>query len=211
MKRAYEVASSVANQQALKNKDSYGKKIRECKIEVGDTVLVRKVGFTDTHKLADKWENEPYKVISQPHSDTLVFKVKLESGKGSTRTLHRNMLLPFNTITTSVIPTKQTTSSCTSQNNTTHSETCSKSESKYVDESTNTVEISDRSDTFTSESESETEETYQKYIIPQRRHKRNRFNLVNESSNSNDSSQQQQSRETTSSQSTESSQQNSSL
>ena len=46
-------------------------------------------------KLADRWETDPYTVIERPDPTMPVYVVKRSSGLGSTRTLHRNMLLPL--------------------------------------------------------------------------------------------------------------------
>ena len=59
-------------------------------------VLVKKVGFQGKHKLANRWEEEVYKVKGQPNPDIPVFVVEKEAGGGTNRTLHRNMLLPVN-------------------------------------------------------------------------------------------------------------------
>jgi hypothetical protein len=45
--------------------------------------------------LADKWEEDPYLVISQPNQDVPVYKVQREDGVGRVRILHRNLLLPI--------------------------------------------------------------------------------------------------------------------
>ena len=58
---------------------------------------MRKVGLIGKQKLADKWEQEPYFVVNIPNTEIPVYKVQSEYGK-VTRTLHRNMLLPFNFI-----------------------------------------------------------------------------------------------------------------
>ena len=69
--------------------------VRESKLEPRDRVLVRLVGLKGKHKLSDKWEYEPYVVLSQPSLGIPVYKVRKETSKGRIRTLHRNMLLPF--------------------------------------------------------------------------------------------------------------------
>lgn len=63
MKYAYEAARAEASKSAAKNKDRYDRSIRESRLEVGDRVLVMKVGLQGKHKLADKWEQEPYLVV----------------------------------------------------------------------------------------------------------------------------------------------------
>ena len=58
----------------------------------GDLVLVRRKGFTSKHKIADKWESEPYEIISQ-HSDGLPIYTVMRNDRE--RTLHHNMLFPL--------------------------------------------------------------------------------------------------------------------
>ena len=62
----------------------------------GDRVLVRNVGLRGKQKLADRWECQPYIVRCQPNPDIPVYEVQLENSRSrNTRTLHRNLLLPF--------------------------------------------------------------------------------------------------------------------
>lgn len=103
LRYAYESATKEASKLAARNKVRYDSKVRDSVIEVGDCVLVRKVRLQGKQKLADKWDQQPYLVIHKPNSDIPVYKVKPEFGKGPSRTLHRNMLLPFN-----VIPSEET-------------------------------------------------------------------------------------------------------
>ena len=98
LKFAYDVAAKAAEKLGDKNKEYYDKKVRTNKLEVGDRVLVRKVGLKGKNKLADKWGEETYLIIKTSDNEIPVYQVRLESGKGSVRTLHRNMLLPFNCI-----------------------------------------------------------------------------------------------------------------
>ena len=65
---------------------------------MGDRVLVRNAGFKGKHKLADKWDRDPYVVLDKPNKNIPVLKIQKESGNGPVRTLHRNMLLPFSLI-----------------------------------------------------------------------------------------------------------------
>jgi len=95
---AYHVASTEAQKNADRYKFRYDLKVREATLNIGDRVLVRNVGLKGKHKLADKWQKDPYIVIEIPNNDVPVFKVKKESGNGATKTLHRNMLLPISAI-----------------------------------------------------------------------------------------------------------------
>jgi hypothetical protein len=65
---------------------------------VGDRVLVKIVAFKEKHKLANKWEQEPYKVLGQHIPDIPVFTVQRKDGEGRKRNLHRNLLLPVGDI-----------------------------------------------------------------------------------------------------------------
>ena len=94
--QAYKIASKEGEKAAVRHKGIYDRKIRGSTVEVGDRVLVRKVGFTSKHKLANRWEDEVYEVLEQPDKSIPVFVVKCEGGSGKRRTLHRNMLLPVN-------------------------------------------------------------------------------------------------------------------
>ena len=62
---------------------------------LGDIVMVRQKGFTGKHKVADRWENDYYEVISQKPKGIPVFGIRsLGKDKGE-RMLHRNMLYPL--------------------------------------------------------------------------------------------------------------------
>ena len=61
-------------------------------------MLVRKVGLKGKQKLVDRWEEEVWVVTSQPDTSIPVFKVRQLDGRGRSRTLHRNMLLPVKSV-----------------------------------------------------------------------------------------------------------------
>lgn len=158
MGKAYEIASAEAAKVGMKNKEIYDRKVKETKLEIGDRVLVRNV-LNQGLKLADKWGKNQYIVVAIPDSRVPVYKVKLESGSGSTRTLHRNMLLPFNHIP----PAENQERSQT---------TITNSESKTKTKTTKSKDQPiDTENSFSSSSDSELSdwETIPKYIIPQRR------------------------------------------
>ena len=92
---AYKRATKEASKQAERYNAYYDQGVRENKLEVGDKVLVEKVGHKVKHKIADVWEEEPYTVLEKPLPDIPVFKVMREDGQGWVKTLHRNQLLPF--------------------------------------------------------------------------------------------------------------------
>ena len=66
------------------------------KIEPGDLVLVRVKAFGPDHKIMDRWEQIPHKVLSQLH-DSPVYKVQPldKEGEDNIQVLHQNMLFPF--------------------------------------------------------------------------------------------------------------------
>ena len=55
----------------------------------GDLVLVQRKGFTSKHKIADKWESEPYEIVSQQSDGLPVYTVVRNDRE---RTLHHSML-----------------------------------------------------------------------------------------------------------------------
>ena len=93
LETAHRIAADEARKVKRKNKERYDAKVKEVKLEVGDRVLVRNVGLKGKNKLADKWDEEIYRVVSQ-RPGLPVYKVKGEVG-GKIRTLHRNMLLSY--------------------------------------------------------------------------------------------------------------------
>ncbi|XP_056022199.1 uncharacterized protein K02A2.6-like [Ostrea edulis] len=93
IQKAYELAADASEKARTKQRDTYNTKVRGGTVKVGDRVLVKIVAFDGKHKLADRWEQEPYTVIVQPNSDITIFTVRRENGEGRTRTLHRNLLL----------------------------------------------------------------------------------------------------------------------
>ena len=93
LRRAHEVAAAQAAKAASYNKERYDRRVRDQALEVGDRVLVRNVGLTGKHKLADRWTTTSYHVVKRIASDMPVYVVRPEDG-GPDRTLHRNMLLP---------------------------------------------------------------------------------------------------------------------
>ena len=64
-------------------------------LKEGDRDLVRKVGVQGKQKLKDIWDNHPYSIKRKIAPDIPVYEVHMEATNKKTRTLHRNMLLPF--------------------------------------------------------------------------------------------------------------------
>lgn len=96
---AYQKARAAAEQSAAQHKTNYDLNVRSSALHPGDRVLVRNVGLKGKQKLADRWERQPYIVRRQPNPGIPVYEVQLENSRSKkTRTLHRNLLLPFMSI-----------------------------------------------------------------------------------------------------------------
>ncbi len=72
--------------------------MRGSDIQVGERVLVKIMAFEGRHKLKDKWSDTVYIVVRQPNEGIPVYEVEPESGEGTKRTRHRNLLLPIGSI-----------------------------------------------------------------------------------------------------------------
>lgn len=93
---AYKLVAAATAKASSQQKKGYDtKRVRGSLPLVGDRVLIRNVGLKGKHKLADRWRQEVYLVVEQPDSEIPVYTVLREDGKGTPRTLHRNMLLPL--------------------------------------------------------------------------------------------------------------------
>ena len=66
------------------------------KLAPDDIVLVRVKAFGVDHKIADKWKQSPYRILSQL-DDQPVFKIQEVGSVGdeNSKVLHRNMLHPL--------------------------------------------------------------------------------------------------------------------
>ena len=95
IKHSCEMAAKASEIAQQRQKAGYDLKVRGATLEVGDRVLVKTLAFDGKHKLADRWDEFAYIVISQPNKDIPVFVVEREDGEGRRRSLHRNHLLPI--------------------------------------------------------------------------------------------------------------------
>lgn len=95
MTEAYQVASKVATQAAQRGKGHYDKKTHGAELAPGSRVLVRNLTERGgPGKLRSFWEDAVHVVLRKKCEDSPVYEVKPEIGKGRTRMLHRNLLLP---------------------------------------------------------------------------------------------------------------------
>ena len=99
LKWAYKTAKENSDWEAARHKEYYDLKFKCMKLAPGDLVLVRVKAFDPDHKIADRWEQIPYRVLAQ-HKDSPVYKVQptTESGEEGIHTLHRNMLFPLQSV-----------------------------------------------------------------------------------------------------------------
>ena len=61
----YKLARTSLKETRAKQKKDYDLKVRGATIEPVDRVLVKILAFEGKHKLADRWEDEPYVVLQQ--------------------------------------------------------------------------------------------------------------------------------------------------
>ncbi len=94
--KAYAEATKEAKKSAKKQKRVYDKNVRSSLLHPGDRVLLRNVSIRGKHKLADRWERQPYIVKRQPISGIPVYEIVSEHARSrKLKTVHRNLLLPF--------------------------------------------------------------------------------------------------------------------
>ena len=77
---------------ALRSKQRFGRVAKSSILLPGDLVLVGKKGLSSKHKIADKWETEPYEIVSQRSDGLAVYTVVRNDRE---RTPHHNMLFPL--------------------------------------------------------------------------------------------------------------------
>ena len=92
LENAFQKANAFFKKEAVRSKQCFDKTAWCSKLLPGDLVLVRRKGFTSKHKIADKWESEPYEIVSQ-HSDGLPVYTVMRNDRE--RTLHHNILFPL--------------------------------------------------------------------------------------------------------------------
>ena len=73
-KTAYKAATEAAHLAAKKQARNYNKKQRGRSLEVGDLVLLKNVGLRGKHKIADKWQQDPFVVDDKPNPDIPVYQ-----------------------------------------------------------------------------------------------------------------------------------------
>ena len=64
LENAFQKANAFCEKEAIRSTQHFNRTARCSKLLPGDLVLVKKKGFTSKHKIADKWETEPYEIVS---------------------------------------------------------------------------------------------------------------------------------------------------
>ena len=81
----------------MRSRKKYHDKTIQChKLEVGDLVLLRDKKPGSNYKIADKWEDGVFEVVSQ-REDGPVFSVK-QIGTNTEQVVHRNMIHPARSV-----------------------------------------------------------------------------------------------------------------
>ena len=96
---AFALADEHARAQGKANKRRYDQRVRPSGLEVGGRGLLRNVALHERRKLSNRWLPDVYVVLRQQGGESSpVYVVRREDGKGSERTLHRNLLLNCDTL-----------------------------------------------------------------------------------------------------------------
>lgn len=95
MEEAYEITRENAHKAAVRSKRHYDSKVKSSVLQPGDRVLIRNMTPRGgPGKLRSHWEDTIHTVVRQVSKDIPVYELRPEKGKGRSRILHRNLLLP---------------------------------------------------------------------------------------------------------------------
>ena len=87
----------MAQKQQARHRGLYNLRCRGATLSVGDLVLIKQTAWKGRHKIQDRWEDREYQVVEQPTPGIPVYKVQ-SLGGGQTKVVHRNLLLPLQTV-----------------------------------------------------------------------------------------------------------------
>ncbi|CAL9690550.1 unnamed protein product [Knipowitschia caucasica] len=107
MREAYQIASKAAQKEAFRGKHYYDQKTHGVQLYPGNRVLLR--NFKERGgpgKLRSYWEDSVYVIVAQKSPDMPVYEIKPEQG-GKSRTVHRNLLLPCDSLPVEGLDNKQ--------------------------------------------------------------------------------------------------------
>uniref|UniRef100_A0A3P9MR97 Gypsy retrotransposon integrase-like protein 1 n=1 Tax=Oryzias latipes TaxID=8090 RepID=A0A3P9MR97_ORYLA len=99
MEEACEIARDSAQKAASKSKRNYKSNIKIPTLRPGDRVLIRNLTPRGgPGKLRNYWEDIVHTVVRQINEDVPVYELKPEKGPKKSRILHRNLLLPCDSL-----------------------------------------------------------------------------------------------------------------
>ncbi|KAL7851888.1 hypothetical protein SRHO_G00176730 [Serrasalmus rhombeus] len=88
-----EIAQKHSTAEQQRQAQQYNKRIKGSHLSVGDRVVVANKGERGKRKLADKWEDKLYTVVSV---DPSIHVYKIKDAAGRIRVVHRNLLMEVN-------------------------------------------------------------------------------------------------------------------
>ncbi|KAI4887981.1 hypothetical protein NFI96_001880 [Prochilodus magdalenae] len=95
MEEAYTIARKNIQKASEKGKRCYDSKVRSSVLQPRDRVLVKNLSPRGgPGKLRNYWEDGIHTVVKRMGSDLPIYEVRPEQGKGRSRILHRNLLMP---------------------------------------------------------------------------------------------------------------------
>ncbi|KAL1249455.1 hypothetical protein QQF64_020460 [Cirrhinus molitorella] len=95
MEEAYRIARECVQKSADRSKKNFDKKVRSTTLQPGDRVLVKNLTPRGgPGKIRNFWEDSIHVVVRQMSDELPIYEVKPEKGKGRSRVLHRNLLMP---------------------------------------------------------------------------------------------------------------------
>ena len=107
LKWAYEAAQRYIDKETTSYKKYYDRNFKCAALRNGDLVMVRINRFGTDHKIADKWEQDPWEVLSQQDDSPLITVQNTTTNE--VRELHRNMLFPLRLVDPEDHQSKETT------------------------------------------------------------------------------------------------------
>lgn len=111
MQEAQEIAREHMKKASERNKRNYDQKVRYTDLDSGSRVLVRNLTPRGgPGKLRNYWEEQVHVVVRRVAEDVPIYEIKPEQGKGRSRVLHRNLLMPCDHLPLKIDPTPRSKS-----------------------------------------------------------------------------------------------------
>ena len=92
MKRAHQIVSTRLQQVAERERKRHNRRATDPNLEIGARVLLRRNNFTSRHKLADKFHETPYVVVSKSEEND-VYEIRPVMGGGSKWVNRRQLVI----------------------------------------------------------------------------------------------------------------------